>query len=167
MDAKLFIRHASITLSFMEDKNGNMTSIPAAIICFTAETSIPFSHRFQASMKVCESELKKIAQNLDEIPMEFLKHLSRLARGFESIHREHFYACYNNEEEIYEQMLELCKEGIHAYFNGSYTIWQKHLCCVHDFKVGETVTLSNGYTFKVKQPARIITEPHDDPWREE
>ena len=166
MEAKLFIRHASITLSFMNDKEGNMTSTPAAIIYYTAETSIPFSHRFQASMKVPEAKLKEIAQNLDEIPFDFLKNFSRLSRGFESIHREHFYACYNNDEEIYEQMLELFKEGVHAYFNGSYGNWQKHLCCVHDLKVGETVTLSNGYTFKVKQPARIITEPHDDPWNE-
>lgn len=164
MDSQLIIRHVVFSLDFKHDKEGSMTSIPVTHICFTAETSIPFSSRFQATMTISESYLKELSKDLDALPIEFLKRLSNISRGFEDIHRKHFYACYDNEEEIYEQILELFKEGAHAYFNGSYALWQKHLCCVHDLRVGETVTLGNGFTFKVKQPARIISEPHDDPW---
>lgn len=165
MESKLIIRHVSLSKDFVRDKDGNSTGIPAVIVYYTAETLIPGSPRYCASFKVQESKLREFAEDLDNLPIDFLKQFSHIGRGFEDIHKKYYYACYNNEEEIYEQALALFKEGVPEYFKDG-ALWQKHLCTIHELKAGETVTLSNGFTFTVKEPVRIVGEPHDKPWIE-
>ena len=163
MEPKLIIRHVSLSKDFIRDKDGNSTGIPAVIIYYTAETLIPGSPRYFASIKVQESKLREFANDLDNLPIDFLQQFSRIGRGFEEIHEKRYYACYNNEKEIYEQALALFKEGVPEYFKDG-ALWQKQLCTIYELKAGETITISDGFTFTVKEPVRIVGKPNDDPW---
>ena len=86
MEPKLIIRHVSLSKDFIRDKDGNSTGIPAVIIYYTAETLIPGSPRYAASIKVQESKLREFANDLDNLPIDFLQQFSRIGRGFEEIH---------------------------------------------------------------------------------